>query len=145
MTSAECVETNTSTQTGSSNKTVSSTEAFTASGTFTNQRYDAYQACHSVTSDFDIAGTGASDFEQDDMSNEMGDCDCKALKGRKAEHFDEEPLGFEESCLHTETIGNPDEDLDRRIADQVEKTISDILSDVFDRCISTSLKGCIQM
>lgn len=77
-----------------------------------------------------------------DHSNDFEHCECRPISGRRADRFDEE-CDCDDSCLHAETIGDPDEDLDRRIADSVEKAISDILSDVVNRCISSSLKSCI--
>jgi len=129
-----------------STKAVHSTEAFTVSGTFTNQRYDALQACQQVQSDFSGSGSGEADSEQMDMSNNFEACECRPLYGKHAEHFDDlDDCSCDDSCLHTKSIGSPEEDLDRRIAENVEKTISDILGDIFDRCISSSLKSAIQL
>jgi hypothetical protein len=75
----------------------------------------------------------------------MGACDCHPLYGRKADRFGNNGARCDDSCLHAETVADPDEDLDRRIASEVEKAISDIISDAINRCISTSLKDCVAM
>jgi len=40
---------------------------------------------------------------------------------------------------------DPDDDIERRINLSIENTLGDILSDVVNRCISSSLKGCIEV
>jgi len=78
--------------------------------------------------------------------NNCGGCDCKAIHGVHGD-YDRNKCEFDCDCMHQNqnNVSDPDEDLDRRIADSVEKAISDILSDVVNRCISTSLKGCIEI
>jgi hypothetical protein len=92
-------------------------------------------------------GSRSVDYSSSDMDWNYDDCDCKPIKGRRAGEIDDE-LDGEETCgedVHRQSVVNPDEDLNRRINAQVEKTISDILSEAINRCISTSLKGCIDL
>jgi len=42
-------------------------------------------------------------------------------------------------------IDNPIADIEERINNQIDKALSDILSSVVERCISSSLKGCIEI
>jgi hypothetical protein len=67
VTTAECTETNSSNQEGSSNKTVASVETFSATGAITRQRYDAYQSCNEETDEFALAGSGSAAYSQEDM------------------------------------------------------------------------------
>lgn len=74
------------------------------------------------------------------------ECDCKPVYGRRAGEIDDQ-LDGEGPCNgeKKQSLANPDADLNRRINAQVEKTISDILSEAINRCISTSLHGCIDL
>jgi len=78
------------------------------------------------------------------MSNNFECCDCKPWFGRAAGTLDDR-CECEDSCLHEKHVNDPDADIDRRIEESVEKAISDILSNMVHRCISDSLKGCIQV
>jgi len=73
-------------------------------------------------------------------------CNC----GLKALHHEDNERFFEHcgSCLdkhHEVGACNPEEDIDRKINAQIDKALSDILSDVVERCISSSMKGCIEI
>jgi len=74
------------------------------------------------------------------------ECDCKPVFGRRAGEVDDD-LSLNDACSgeKRQSLANPDEDLNARINAQVEKTISDILSEAINRCISTSLHGCIDL
>lgn len=72
------------------------------------------------------------------------ECDCKPTYGRRAGEVDDQ-LDTEACAEHKQSVASPDADLNRRINAQVEKTISDILSEAINRCISTSLHGCIDL
>lgn len=137
---------NTSHAASNSTKAVHSAEAYSVNGELTNQKYEAFQACTTETDDFEGEGGAVCDFEQMEHSNNFEDpCECRPLHGRSAKYHSDAAERCDDSCVHAEEIGNPDEDLDHRIADSVEKAISDILSDVINRCISTSLHDCIQI
>jgi hypothetical protein len=41
-------------------------------------------------------------------------------------------------------LDDPEEDIEERINRAIAKTLADVLSDVVNRCISTSLEGCIE-
>jgi len=67
------------------------------------------------------------------------DCECNGISGKDL-------LGFDESCgCEKDHIVDPDADIERRITAQVEKSISDILSEIVNRCVSSSLHDCIQI
>lgn len=72
------------------------------------------------------------------------ECDCKPVYGRRAGEVDDD-LSADACAEKKQSFANPDEDLNKRINSQVEKTISDILSEAINRCISTSLHGCIDL
>lgn len=76
----------------------------------------------------------------------FNECEGHNLAGRRAGEIDDQIEG-EAPCgeHHRQSVVNPDEDLNKRINAQVEKTISDILSEAINRCISTSLHGCIDL
>jgi hypothetical protein len=146
VTSLEVAEYNTSHAASNKTKAVHSAEAFSVNGEIVNQKFEAFQACTTETDDFVGEGSAACDFNQQEMSNNFEDpCECRALHGRHAQYHNDNELECEDSCVHSESVGDEDADLDHRIADSVEKAISDILSDVINRCISTSLHDCIQI
>jgi len=69
-------------------------------------------------------------------------CDCKNLKHHDADHwFNHCDCGGD----HEEDACNPEDDIDNKINKQIDKAIGDVLSEVVERCISSSLKGCIEM
>ena len=72
------------------------------------------------------------------------ECDCKPVYGRRAGEIDDQ-LDTDACAAAKQSVASPDADLNRRINAQVEKTISDILSEAINRCISTSLHGCIDL
>ncbi len=59
------------------------------------------------------------------------ECDCKPVYGRRAGEIDDNLSG--EACAEKkQSFADPDEDLNKRINSQVEKTISDILSEAIN-------------
>jgi len=53
-------------------------------------------------------------------------------------------IGCDHRSEHAQCT-DPDDDIERRINEEVQRTISDLLSDIVNRCISTSLQGCIEI
>ncbi len=55
-------------------------------------------------------------------------------------------MGDEEFDSHMmASIVEPEDDIERRINEQITKTLGEILSEAINRCISTSLEGCIDL
>ncbi len=136
----------TNTSTASSNNTVAAhqEENWNVTGRFTNQRYEVYQSCHQADDNFTVNGARSSDYSAMDADWNFDECDCKPVYGRRAGEIADD-LSAEACGEKKQSLANPYEDLNRRINSQVEKTISDILSEAINRCISTSLHGCIDL
>lgn len=94
---------------------------------------------------FNQTGMRDCDFNSMDESSNFECCDCKPWFGRAVGRLEDECGECEDSCLHHEHMEDPDADIDRRIEEQVEKAISDILSGMVERCITDSLKDCIKI
>jgi hypothetical protein len=136
--------TNTSTASANNTIAVHQEENWNVTGNFLNQKYEVYQSCHQNEDNFTINGQRTSDYAAMDADWNFDECDCKPVFGRRAGEVDDDLSG--EACAEKrQSLANPDEDLNRRINAQVEKTISDILSEAINRCISTSLHGCIDL
>lgn len=67
------------------------------------------------------------------------DCDCNGLSGRDVLGFDEDPCG----CDVNDVVGDPDEDMERRVVKEIELAISGLLSDIFAKIISESVEGAL--
>jgi hypothetical protein len=67
------------------------------------------------------------------------ECDCHGISGR-------DMLGFDNSCPCSvrDIVEDPDKDIERRINGEVEKTISELLSQIVNRAISESLENVIR-
>jgi len=136
----------TNTSVASSNNTVTANqnEAWNVTGRFTNQKYEVYQSCHQADDNFTVNGQRTADYAAMDADWNFDECDCKPVYGRRAGEIDDNLSG--EACAEKkQSFADPDADLNKRINSQVEKTISDILSEAINRCISTSLHGCIDL
>lgn len=124
-------------------RNVNKRQAFTSNGTVEAHTFDVQQSCLTDVETFDSEGCGEWNFNQ--HSEDIGaDCECKQIpaghRGRVDTHCDcdcPEP--------RKDKLSNPDDDIENTVTKQVEKAISDILSDVVERCISTTLKSCITL
>jgi hypothetical protein len=136
----------TNTSIASANNTVaaSQVENWNVTGAFTNQKYEVYQSCNQREDNFTVNGQRTSDYAAMDADWNFDECGCKPVYGRRAGELDDD-LATEACGEKKQSLANPDEDLNQRINAQVEKTISDILSEAINRCISTSLHGCIDL
>jgi hypothetical protein len=114
-------------------------------GAFSNEKYTALQSCHVVNSTLAESGVRDCDFYGNDMDNNFECCDCHHYFGRPADDFSDDDCECKDSCVHAGHVADPDADIDRRIEESVEKALSDILSNMVHRCISDSLKNCIQI
>jgi len=138
--------TNTSHVESHSNTNVTQNENWNVTGSLTNQRYEVYQSCNQRQDNFTGSGQRSSAYTAADDDWNFDECDCHPINGRRAGEVNDQ-LDGEESCgeNHRQSVVNPDDDLNKRINAQVQKTISDILSEAINRCISTSLHGCIDV
>jgi hypothetical protein len=59
------------------------------------------------------------------------DCECHDISGKDFLGFSDEGC----SCLVKAHVENPDEDLERRIIGEIEKTLSDLLSGIVNEAL----------
>lgn len=91
-------------------------------------------------------GTGAETYDSSEETHCPCSCDCKTLHpGADEELFGLCGCNGEYDDWDEEEIIDPEEDIERRINKAIEKTIGELLSDVINRCISSSLEDCIEV
>ena len=127
---------------------------FHVSGLLTTNRYECAQEQETMNSCWQQDGTEEAEFCHASPTNCKVHCGCKALHAGA----DDDLTSTECSCFHK--IGDhhsgidgdlnagcvdPEDDIERRINEQIYHAIGDILSDAINRCISTSLEGCIEI
>lgn len=100
------------------------------SGSLKTHKYDCVQECQLDADCFDACGGSHSTITRDGhVSNSnasgLGECACQ---------------GVDEDA-----VVDPEVDISTRVGRSVEKTVGDVLSEVLNRCISSSLQSCIKM
>ena len=96
-------------------------------GNLQTHKYDCVQECQLNDDKFDACGDSHATITT------CGDDDEHCGCGHSAKEEEEE-----RECK------DPDEDISMRITKQVEDTIGDVLSEVINRCIQSSLHSCIK-
>jgi hypothetical protein len=97
--------------------------------------YECGQGTYTEGEAWNVAGSGACDYSECYETDEACSAEAKNLKHKDADKWFGDKKGS----------SNAEEDIDAKINKQLDKAIGDILSDVVERCISSSLKGCIEM
>lgn len=118
--------------------------SFTYSGNFESSVIDVQQQCFDHCEDFTESGCADWDFTQH-SENIGADCECRPIQGSNRARLD---TNCDCDCVDNQRekdnkVDDPDRDIENRVSKQVERAIADILSDVVNRCISSSLKDCI--
>jgi len=125
-------------------------EDFTVQGTFSTSKFQLEQEQECISDLWEQAGNSTASFCQATPNNCKVHCDAHNLHAGIEDGLTDTHCG----CFHDvdgdshdlhASATNPDDDIERRINLQIEKAIGEILSDAINRCISTSLEGCIDL
>lgn len=118
-------------------------DSFAVAGAIKTERFDCIQACLTDNDQWASAGESSCDYTENHDICHPCKCECGDGDLKVGDWVSE--TGCDCGHKKKESCGSPEDDIERRINAQVEKVISDLLSDVVNRCISSSLHDCVEL
>jgi hypothetical protein len=143
VTTVDCYTTGTNNTVGHVTQTVDKTRDYDVCGDLKTDTYECQSGTFSGSDCWKAKGCKSCEYADEHDTDEACKCECRNMRCPDNEKYFE---GCSCGGKCDEHKGcDPEEDIDEKINAQIDKAISEILSDVVERCISSSLKGCIEI